>query len=98
MILLAPEALDDLERIFDFLADQDEALARGDLSRIREAIQILEHHPVIGRLARASGTLRELVISRGRSGYVALYEYSPVEDIVRVVAIRHQREVGYRSP
>lgn len=93
MILLAPEALDDLERIFDFVAEEDEALAR-----IREAIQILEHHPVIGRLARPSGTLRELVISRGKTGYVALYEYSPVEDLVRVVAIRHQREVGYRSP
>ena len=97
MILLAPEALEDLERIFDFVAEQDEALALEDLSRIREAIQILERHPVIGRLARPSGTLRELVISQGRSGYVALYEYSPVEDLVRAVAIRHQREVGYRS-
>ncbi len=97
MILLAPEALDDLERIFEFLAEQDEALAREDLSRIREAILILEHHPVIGRFARPSSTLRELVISRGRSGYIALYEYSPGEDLVRVVAVRHQREAGYRS-
>jgi plasmid stabilization system protein ParE len=97
VILLAPEALDDLERIFNFVAEQDEALAIADLSRIREAIQILEHHPVIGQLARPSGTLRGLVISRGRSGYVALYEYSPAEDLVRVVAIRHQREVGFRS-
>jgi plasmid stabilization system protein ParE len=97
MILLAPEALDDLERIFDFLAEQNEALAIEDLSRIREAMLILEHHPVIGRLARPSGTLRELVISRGRGSYVGLYEYSPAEDLVRVVATRHQREVGYRS-
>ncbi len=57
----------------------------------------LPAHRPIGRLAPPSATLRELVISRGRSGYVALHEYSPAEDLVRVVAIRHQREVGYRS-
>jgi hypothetical protein len=38
-----------------------------------------------------------LVISHGKTGNIALYEYSPIEKLVRVVAIRHQREVGYRS-
>jgi hypothetical protein len=41
--------------------------------------------------------LRELVISHGESGYIALYEHAPAEDLVRVVAIRHQREAGYRD-
>jgi hypothetical protein len=41
-------------------------------------------------------TLRELVISYGKSGYVALYEYSAGEGLLRVAAIRHQREAGYR--
>jgi hypothetical protein len=36
--------------------------------------------------------LRELIISRGRSGYVALYEYQPALERVLVVAIWHQRE------
>jgi len=39
--------------------------------------------------------LRELVISRGKSGYVALYEYFEKEDVVLVVAVRHQREAGF---
>jgi hypothetical protein len=39
--------------------------------------------------------LRELVISYGRTGYVALYDYSPARDRVRVLAIRHQRELDY---
>jgi hypothetical protein len=42
-------------------------------------------------------TLRELIISYGKSGYIALYEHSPVENVVRIFAIRHQREAGYRD-
>jgi plasmid stabilization system protein ParE len=98
VILLAPEALEDLERIFEFETAHDETLAHDHLATIREAIMILDRHPLIGRPARPSATLRELVISQGRSGYVALYEYSPGENLVRVVAIRHQREAGYRTP
>ena len=43
------------------------------------------------------GELRELVILRGASGYLALYRFDPVRDIVRLLRIRHQREVGYRD-
>lgn len=39
--------------------------------------------------------LRELVISRGKSGYGALYEHVIPEDVVFVPAIRHQREAGF---
>ena len=54
---------------------------------------MLRSHPLIGR--RVAGELRELVISRGRTGYIALYEYQPVFDRVSVRAIRHQREAGF---
>jgi plasmid stabilization system protein ParE len=37
---------------------------------------------------------RELVISKGRTGYVALYRYLPEQDRVDILAIRHQRESG----
>ena len=40
--------------------------------------------------------MRELMVSRGRSGYVVLYSIEPAaEDVVLVLAIRHQRECGY---
>jgi plasmid stabilization system protein ParE len=38
--------------------------------------------------------LRELLISRGRTGYVALYRYNPMTSRVLVLRVRHQREVG----
>ena len=41
------------------------------------------------------GGLRELVISFGRSGYLALYRFVPARREVRILAIRHQRELDY---
>jgi hypothetical protein len=39
--------------------------------------------------------MRELVISRGRSGYLALYVHDPAADVVFVLALRHQREQDF---
>jgi plasmid stabilization system protein ParE len=97
VIVFDSGALDDLERIFEFNAQRDPAIALDHVEVVRSAVAILDVHPEIGRLAGGGSTLRELVISQGKTGYIALYEYSPIEKLVRVVAIRHQREVGYRS-
>ncbi len=50
-----------------------------------DGLQILKNHPMIGRIA----SYRELVISRGRTGYVALY-IDALQDVALVLAIRHQ--------
>lgn len=62
---------------------------------ISEAVLILGNHPLVGRPAEQG--MRELVISRGRSGYLALYSYEEDCDAVLILAIRHQREAGYVS-
>ena len=54
---------------------------------------MLEEHPLIGR--KRDALRRELVISRGRSGYVAMYRFDSANDIVLVLRIRHQREAGF---
>jgi plasmid stabilization system protein ParE len=90
------EALADLERILEFNLQRDPQSALEHLRRIREGVMILDGHPEIGRTV-AGSQLRELVISHGSSGYVALYEYSQLQKVVRVTAIRHQREAGYRG-
>lgn len=96
MILFAGEALADLERILEFNLERDPASALEHIDKIRSAVMLLEEHPEIGRPVRGS-TLRELVVSYGNTGYVALYEHSPAEKLVRVAAVRHQREAGYRG-
>ena len=97
MIIFAEEALADLERIFEFTFERDPATALEHIGKIRSAVTVLDEHPEIGRTAGRGSVLRELVISHGKSGYVALYEYSPAESLVRVVGVRHQREAGYRG-
>ncbi len=97
MIVFDSEALDDLERIFEFNFERDPATALDHIDKIRSAVRILEAHPEIGRPVGGDSTMRELIISHGKSGYVALYEYSRVTTLVRIAAIRHQREAGYRG-
>ena len=63
------------------------------VDHITEAIEFLARHPKIGRPLESG--LRELVISYGASGYLALYDYSPVYDDVLILRMRHQREEGY---
>ncbi len=97
MIVFDTGALDDLERIFEFNFERDPATALDHIDKIRSAVTILDAHPEIGRPLSRDPALRELVISHGKTGHLALYGYSPVEKLVRVVAIRHQREAGYHS-
>lgn len=92
-LALEQSAQADLERLADFLAAGDPEAAAETASLIFDALTVLERHPLIGRPAEEG--LRELVISRGRSGYVALYDYVESQDLVVVHALRHQREAGY---
>lgn len=92
-LIYAARALADLDRLTDFLLQAEPVAAPETVSLIAEAVQILENHPLIGR--PAENGLRELVISRGRSGYVALYSYEVAQDTVLILSVRHQREAGY---
>jgi len=63
------------------------------VAAIRSAVGILAVHPLIGR--RVEGEVRELVISYGQGGYVALYRFVVRLDEVRILALRPQRELGF---
>jgi len=92
-VVYSRNALANLERAFDFLAEHDPDAAVDAASAIQSAVDALAPHPLIGR--RLRGEIRELVISFGRTGYVALYRFVPARDEVRVLAIRHQRELDH---
>jgi plasmid stabilization system protein ParE len=87
-------ALEDLDRISDFLVAENSrwrrshpaAHSRGDRgSRIAS----------LDRQGPVEGGLRELVISQGNTGYIALYHYRRAAHHVQVRAVRHQRESGF---
>jgi plasmid stabilization system protein ParE len=87
------KALGDLESLTDFLIETDLSTAGETVGLIEEAVELLKRHPLVGRPVEHG--LRELVISRGRTGYVALYSFEEARDAVLILAIRHQREAGY---
>lgn len=95
-LIYSTRALDDLERVADFLIDTDPAAAAATVDLITEAVAILARHPLVGRPAEHG--LRELVISRGRTGYIALYSFEEAQDRILILAVRHQREAGYGTP
>jgi plasmid stabilization system protein ParE len=91
--LVSVDASHDLEELVEFLLAHRTEYAVETIDLILNALNILEQHPEIGRLVQHN--FRELIISRGKTGYVALYEYDKDSDVVLVLAIRHQREAGY---
>ncbi|TAK80404.1 MAG: type II toxin-antitoxin system RelE/ParE family toxin [Betaproteobacteria bacterium] len=91
---IAPEVGDDFERIFDHLAQYDADNAAARIRDIIQAFNVLESNPLIGR--PAPGNKRELIIGRRSRGYVALYRHVAEIDTVFILALRSQREAGYR--
>lgn len=92
-LIYSAQALEDLERLTDFLMSTEPTAATATVELVSEAIEVLGNHPFIGR--SVENGLRELVISRGDSGYIALYGHEHLQDLVLVPTIRHQREAGY---
>jgi plasmid stabilization system protein ParE len=84
-------ALSDIKRLVAFLLDSDVIAALETFDIINEAIQILKRHPDIGH-ATSVVSNRKLVISRGKTGYIAAYKFDKLTDIVVILAIKHQRE------
>ncbi len=93
-IEIAPGVFDDFDRIFDYIAQFDPGSAPQRIEEVLEAVQVLAKSPLIGRPVR--GDKRELVIGRASRGYLALYRYVPGMDTVFLLAVRSQRESGYK--
>jgi plasmid stabilization system protein ParE len=94
-VILSGQALDDLERLREFLRETAPEIAEPRVAGVLDVLAVLGGHPRIGR--RKRGELRELVIGQGRTGHLALYRYDEVRDSVRVLRLRPQREAGYRD-
>lgn len=92
-IELAPQVAEDFERIIDHLVMHQVEKSESRIDEIIAALDVLRQNPLIGRPV-ADGR-RELVIGRDARGYLALYRYEVLMDMVFVLAIRSQREAGY---
>jgi plasmid stabilization system protein ParE len=93
---MAPELLDDFDRILEFQKRHQIADAETRVMEIVRAIDVLAHNPLIGR--PVLNGKRELVIGRKGRGFLALYQYVDKLDTVYILAVRSQREAGYTRP
>lgn len=92
-IEMAPEVLDDFDRILEYQARLKVAAGAARILEIVQAIDVLAHNPLIGR--PVSNGKRELVSGRKARGFLALYQYVDEIDTVFVLAVRSQKEAGY---
>jgi plasmid stabilization system protein ParE len=94
-VILTPQALADLERLEAFLWDSGDPLASQLLDFVLDGMAVLTHQPAVGR--PVGHRHRELIISRGRGGYLARYVLDTARPHVIVLGVRHQREAGYND-
>ena len=93
-VIFAPEAIRDLERLREFLRPGNPVAAEQAARTIIQSVQSLGEHPGIGRpIDDLPEDYRDWLIDFGDSGYIARYRIDG-ETIV-VLAIRHQKEVGF---
>ena len=93
-VVYSARSLVHVQRAFQFLRDKNPAAARDAVTAIQSAVDNLAAHPLVG--PRIEAEVRELVISYGQTGYVALYRFVVPRNEVRILAIRHQRELGFQ--
>jgi plasmid stabilization system protein ParE len=94
-VIVTEGAAVDLERCRQFLVIKATKAAKQAGQAIERQFLLLETAPDIGRPLPEMPELRELVIAFGDSGYVALYRHEAADDLVYILAFRHQKEAGY---
>lgn len=95
LVRYSREARDDIDRLFDFWLDHDDAAAERMIAAIEQAVTLLQTFPFSCRkTSEGNPFLRELLTPFGTAGYVALFEIEDSE-AVTILAVRHQREEDF---
>ena len=89
------QAIADLQRLHDFLATQDRAVALRAMAAIRDGLARITVMPERFRPVEGKLYQREAIIEFGRRGFVARFRHLPNGDIT-IARIRHQREDEFR--
>jgi plasmid stabilization system protein ParE len=87
-----PEADQDIDRLYSFLAGRNSSAARKAMLAIDNAIDRLQESPHIGTVMRERTGDRQVFIPFGNSAYVLRYRLDEVLDTLIVVRVWHGRE------
>jgi plasmid stabilization system protein ParE len=93
-LIWTPAALLDVKRLHDFLKIKDLDAAKRVVKAIRQGVKVLEKQSGVGRpVEEMDDEFRDWIIDFGDSGYVVRYRVG--QRFVTVLAVRHQKEVGF---
>ncbi|MCP5432252.1 MAG: type II toxin-antitoxin system RelE/ParE family toxin [Alphaproteobacteria bacterium] len=87
-----PEAVADIDRLYDFLVRADPLAAQKAMLVLDEGILLLRDSPEMGIGLAGNAELRELYVPFGRSAYVLRYRIDRERQILIVVRVWHGRE------
>jgi plasmid stabilization system protein ParE len=91
MILLSPDAVEDVERLRTFLDQRNPDSARRALALIWTAIEQLQEFPDLG-MRTEDAEIRQIVVRFGSSGYIVRYAALPGDGNILITRIWHGRE------
>jgi plasmid stabilization system protein ParE len=86
-----PEAIDDFERLYYFLLDNDVDAANKAANSILKGTDLLKDTPRIGRPMPDNDGKREIFVAFGAGAYVIRYKFE-TEDTIVIIRIWHSRE------
>lgn len=89
MILLSPDAVEDVERLRSFLDQNNPSAGQRALASIWTAVDRLQDFPELG-MPTADADIRQLVVRFGASGYIIRYAILPPD--ILITRIWHGRE------
>ena len=93
-MIFAPAAILDIERLRAFVRPKNPSAARRAGEAIVQGVRSLGAHRRMGRLIDdLPEQYRDWLIDFGNSGYVVRYRVD--DDLVTIVAVRHQKEAGF---
>jgi plasmid stabilization system protein ParE len=88
-------AIEDLQRLRDFIRPHNKEAAQRAVRLIRSALTPVELNPRIGKPVDDLPDFHDLVIPFGASGYVIRYRIQG--DTALIIAVKHCKEAGFAS-
>lgn len=91
------EARLDLERILEFVAAWHAEHAESIFEALERSVDTLTVNPYLGRPVLRRRGRRELLVGRGKRGYVVRSTIDEIQRLVLILGVRGQRERRYHG-
>jgi plasmid stabilization system protein ParE len=92
MIIFAPEAISDVQRLYDFLRHENPSAAERAMTAIWSKLQLVEIMPGLGYRTKSS-RIRQIRVQFGKRGYMVRYTIRESDGALIALRIWHGREV-----